>query len=221
MNETHSFGKKCHDSNQETCLAVHIRSGDVFRGSYDENRHWVSEKVHHLYQEPPLDYYMHAIKWFRQRHQNSTRYSIIIACENDNNPVCEIFRLLSETDEDLKMIYADLLSTLQTVTCCEELVLSFSTLSLVLKLSPRIRHVSSYGNCLSRLFNYGFIPFPTQYYESTFLAVGFNISSWNNSEFERYNMLKPYEVVRNECPRSAAAKRSMPTTDELGDLING
>ena len=42
LNETHSFGKKCHDNKQEICLAVHIRSGDVFKGSYDETGHWVS-----------------------------------------------------------------------------------------------------------------------------------------------------------------------------------
>ncbi len=50
-------------------------------------------------------------------------HSIRIACEDPYNPVCEMFQLLSKTNDEYEMILSvDLLTTLQAITCCDEMV---------------------------------------------------------------------------------------------------
>ena len=43
--------------------------------------------------------------------------------EDPYNPVCEMFQLLSKTNDEYEMILSvDLLTTLQAITCCDEMV---------------------------------------------------------------------------------------------------
>lgn len=164
LNESHSFGHACPISSQEVCLGVHVhvRSGDVFRGNYDDvSGHWIPGEVHPGYEQPPLEYYLQAVRRFLDRHKGERKedqgnnddelntlkkISVKVACEDNNNPVCEIFETMAHANPILEIVRADLLATLQTITCCEEIVLSRSTLSTVMTFSPRLRHLHHYTN---------------------------------------------------------------------------
>lgn len=201
LNETHSFGHQC---SPEACIGVHVRSGDVFNGVYNESDgHWkAAPNIHPGYEQPPLEYYLSAIRNFRNRQKqrlsgNSTtgKSSGIarIACEDFNNPVCEIFQVLAQTDPSIEIVKTDLLTTLQTITCCEEVALALSTFSRVLTLSPRLKHLHHYRrprNCNEASYVFD---------DTTYTAKGYNMSRWHNSEVERHHMLQPYEMEENTC----------------------
>lgn len=149
LNRTHSFGYECLKPEEASCLGVHVRSGDVFRGDFNvTDGHWnPSAHIHGGYQQPPLEYYLFGIKSFLQRHkaQSGQKVKVIIACEDLLNPVCEILDALSEVEDSWQFVQDDLKKTLQAITCCEEVLLAQSTMSLVLQLSPRLRHLHYYA----------------------------------------------------------------------------
>ena len=198
LNRTHSFGHECLNPEEASCLGVHVRSGDVFRGDFNvTDGHWnPSAHIHSGYQQPPLEYYLFGIKSFLQRHraQSGRKVKVIIACEDLLNPVCEILDVLSEAEDSWQFVQDDLKKTLQAITCCEEVLLAQSSLSLVLQLSPRLRHLHYYS---------GYAPCgkseESRYNVTRYRAVGYNYSQWHNTELERHNLLRPYEIEQSSC----------------------
>lgn len=202
INQTHTFNLPCQAS-QPACFGVHIRSGDVFRGVYNATTgHYMpTGYIHSAYEQPPLEYYLMAIKMFLERHSGQQGNSTIkVACEDMNNPVCEIFKILSATVSTYEMLDNDFLLTLHQLTCCEEIALSVSTLSIVLLLSPHIKHVHHHiyrkdmdkglqHNCSNDLIRS----------ESTYLAEGYVFADWHNTEVERHHLLQPYKMKVNTC----------------------
>eukprot|EP01033_Poteriospumella_lacustris_P012533 gene12533-8959_t len=198
LNRTHSFGHECLKPEEASCLGVHVRSGDVFRGDFNvTDGHWnPSKHIHRGYQQPPLEYYLFGIKSFLQRHraQSRRKVQVIIACEDLLNPVCEILDAFSKVEDSWQFIQDDLKKTLQAITCCEEVLLSHSSLSLVLQLSPRLRHLHRYEETVHcDKWN------ESRYNVTHYRAVGYNASDWYNTELQRHNLLRPYDIEHNSC----------------------
>jgi hypothetical protein len=230
LNATHSFGFPCPNV---TCIGVHIRSGDGFRGVYnDSDGHWISNHVHAGYEQPPLEYYLKAIRNFLKRNKQTAQSQkkqrtqmkhqlrrrkllklpaeddirqdvesaiIKIACEDFLNPVCEIFQTLAETDPSIQFTSQNFLSTLQELTCCEEIIVSRSTLSFILTLSPRLKHLHYYDDSGPHRFNEDCQEVTSHYGLSLYQALGYNFTPWHNSELERHHMLQPYKMEVHTC----------------------
>lgn len=192
LNATHSFGHQC---THEHCLALHVRSGDIFSGNFNEaTGQWIPGAVNPRYEQPPLEYYLHVIQNFKNRMKISNGMgmsSIIkIACEDDRNPVCGIFKALSAADKTIQMVMTDFLSTLRIIMCCPELAIARSTLSLILKSGLQLQHLHIYDSkCTDQNVKR----------VTSYEANNFNFSAWHNSELERHKLLQPYNMTVREC----------------------
>lgn len=89
INATHAFGRRCPS---EPYLGLHVRSGDLFRGTWGRDGQWVpGEGIHPLYTQPSLSYYTRCIEDAAQRGVARVR----VTCEDMNNPVCLALRAFS------------------------------------------------------------------------------------------------------------------------------
>ena len=124
INSTHAFGRDCA---APPYLAVHVRSGDVFQGVWDEDGSWRPANVHPGYGQPSLSYYVRCIA---AAQRDDVRRKIVL-CEDFRNPVCLALRTMSPLVDGLSVQRLSLLETLQTLGCASHICTAVGTFSAI------------------------------------------------------------------------------------------
>ena len=89
-NETHAAGLPC--SKYRFDVAMHIRAGDIMRGSYTKNGGWQPARlVHHTYGQPPLSYYVDCLE-----HNLRPGQRAVAVTEDFTNPVAPVLRTMAK-----------------------------------------------------------------------------------------------------------------------------
>ncbi len=196
INATHSLGLPYPVSANTSCLAAHVRSGDIFNGSYSKkDGHWHSAIVHPGYLQPPLSYFLSIAKSYLNR---STQGHVYFLCEDLLNPVCEVLTVISATDPSMSVVTTSFRETLNLIHSCEEVVLSKSSLNGFLMLSERLRRVHQFGVSPGRENHT--TPAEVTVTKVGHRAVGYDTAHpWDNSEASRHRLLQPYEMQAHSC----------------------
>ena len=104
-NKTHSLGKKC-DKLSIPSISLHVRSGDIVGGKFNEEGHYIpSSKVHRKYVPFPTSYYLAALVRVRTQLGSSKFESaeISVFCEDFSNPSCHALKMLSTLLKNMKI----------------------------------------------------------------------------------------------------------------------
>ena len=89
-NETHAAGLRC--SKYRFDVAMHIRAGDIMRGSYTKNGGWQpSRLVHPMYGQPPLSSYVDCLE-----HNLRPGQRAVAVMEDLSNPVAPVLQMMAE-----------------------------------------------------------------------------------------------------------------------------
>jgi len=104
-NKTHSLGKKC-DKQSVPSISLHVRSGDIASGKFNEEDQYIpSSKVHRKYVPFPTSYYLSALARVRTQLGSSKFESaeISVFCEDFSNPSCHALKMLSTLLKNIKI----------------------------------------------------------------------------------------------------------------------
>jgi hypothetical protein len=135
INDTHVLGKQCP---QQPFAVLHIRSGDITGGAYDEfsgvyEPNAEHTGVHSRYWPYPTSYYVAVIKNVRTR---APVMKIYVFCEDMSNPSCDFFHKLSEVDVGIVLRTGEpLLRDLHYLLCAQEVAVSHGSFKSVFELS--------------------------------------------------------------------------------------
>ena len=209
INVTHVLERQCP---QRSFGAIHVRSGDVAAGQYDETTgHFHSHKVHSEYGPYPTSYYMNAVLAMK----GAGIRDVMVICEDFANPTCETFRTFSIVDKSTRVLTGrTLLEDLRDLLCATEVAMSFGTFQILLKLSTRVQILHEFSEfplegstetchetCIATKFHWISDPsVRTTYVESV------RRGNWTNTEYQRYlvNRYYPIESVVIETQRTLA-----------------
>jgi hypothetical protein len=88
-NETHAAGLPC--SKYRFDVAMHIRAGDIMRGSYTKDGGWQpSRSIHGMYGQPPLSYYVDCLE-----HNLGPGQRAVAVVEDFTYPVAPVLRTMA------------------------------------------------------------------------------------------------------------------------------
>ena len=88
-NETHAAGLRC--SKYRFDVAMHIRAGDIMRGSYTKDGGWQpSRSIHGMYGQPPLSYYVDCLE-----HNLGPGQRAVAVVEDFTYPVAPVLRTMA------------------------------------------------------------------------------------------------------------------------------
>ena len=193
INSTHALGRKCTSA---TYGALHIRSGDIVSGRYNETSGLYSPRTaHHAYWLFPSSYYLSVISSWKKR---KLKYSkIYVFCETTGNPTCNLLASLQQVMPEIEMrVGGNLLDDLFLMLCADEIAFSHSSLQQFLSLSEKqhFKHIfvpqkveckaSSNDDIIQHSFKNLTI-------NEQFMSA---ILPWKDSEYQRYLVNKDYDM---------------------------
>jgi len=193
INQTHAFGKPCPAAGH---VGLHVRSGDVARGSWSENETFSPGKVHHKYWLYPTAFYMSVIREVRARRGDAVNFYVF--CETLGNPTCEFFKKLSVLDKRVRIrVGQPLINDLAFMLCASEMAEShgtFKKMFAISSLEDQIRHRFSfkpeYAKSCSQVWHW--ITAPNQYRKVVF--------PWKNTGFQRHEVNNAYDMDHSHVP---------------------
>ena len=142
INDSHVFGKKCPAAGH---VALHIRSGDVARGSWREDGTYSGGNPHKGYGLFPTAYYLSVVREIRERRGSDVLFFVF--CETMDNPTCGFFEKMSFLDGHFVMrVGKPLLEDLSLILCSSETAASRGTFNNVFQLSPAVQVVHMFSD---------------------------------------------------------------------------
>ena len=206
-NATHVYGLACPD---EDIFSIHIRSGDVTRGTYDVlSGQYLPGTVHKGYAPYPTRFYSHAIR--SALYDTNTR--VIIFCQDLSSPGCGAFETLRDSFPRVEMrVGKSLLDDLRLLACSNSVAISAGTFFKAITIG-RKKHIHTYDqtsslsrNCTNEWFrsikradeNL------TKYFisDDALAAVYLNGTKiWKNNDYQRYLVNKGYMMSTSACHR--------------------
>lgn len=197
INGTHVLDRACRP---EPYLVLHVRSGDVTRGSYNiSNGNFVSGDVHQGYWIFPTSYYVAVIQSIFNRLGKPPR--IFALCESMSNPSCIFLQKLSVIYNGTftLRIGQPLLDDLVILLCAAEVATSNGTFKRVLDLSHRlqVKHdfsLTPKATCIGTNLKLYWIKNEGE--RNTFSN---HVRPWLNSGYQRYLSDTFYEMGMTLC----------------------
>jgi len=136
VNSTHALGRMCPSTPH---AALHVRSGDVAQGYYDQGLGTYRPTSQNSgYWFHPTSFYAAVVRNIRRR---DLGLKIIIFCEDMNNPTCDFFqKVASLGDNNIEMRVArPLLDDLFTMLCAQEIATSNGSFKRIFRVSTFLR----------------------------------------------------------------------------------
>ena len=194
INLTHVLGKTCSSTDH---VALHVRSGDIARGTWSKEETYSPSRVHPGYGLFPTAYYISVIREIRARRGDALTFFVL--CETMGNPTCEYFEKLSILDQNVVMrVKQPLIDDVRLMLCASEVAMSFGTFKHVFDLSPvaQIRHTFSHTPRHSDES----CSMVSHWIASSQQAANFrNVTKvWKNSGFQRHEVDVAYDMHHTE-----------------------
>ena len=194
INHTHVLGKRCF-SNEH--VALHVRSGDVVRGGWNEAKVYRPGNVHNLYGLFPTAYYISVIRNARERRGSGVHFFVF--CETMGNPTCEFFKKLSLLDDRVSFRVGEpLIDDLFLMLCASETAASRGSFQNVFDLSTKRRLAHSFSDSPdpASVASTGGLSTVMHYIASKEEATKFTKETfpWNNTGYQRYLIDKAFDI---------------------------
>ena len=193
INSTHAVGKKCPESPH---AVVHVRSGDIARGSFNTTTGtWAPGSVHAGYGPYPTSYYVAALHNMTKRAASSTIFYVL--CEDVQNPTCDFFQkaALNFPFPLQVRIGKPLLEDIHLLLCANEVVVSKGFFARILALSSKKQIVHDFIQDPRRCRSQDGLHY--LYYISDFPQLSLyaeSIKVWHNTGYQRFMVNKYYTI---------------------------
>jgi len=190
-NSSHSLGKSCPP---ETFTGVHIRSGDMLSGSFDQSAgQFISfTPINKLYGPHPTSYYVEAI-----RNMALTNHTFVF-CEDNSNPSCDFFVKAARLPGSSILVRTEepLIDDLYLLLCARELAFSMGTFKSMLRVSERATRFHEFTatpieHCPSNRKEYHI----SEANDRETYRREIKSNQWQNSEWHRYLVDKAYQIA--------------------------
>jgi hypothetical protein len=209
INDTHAYGMACPS---ESIFSIHIRSGDITRGTYNKKSgHYEPGHVHEKYSPFPTSYYAHVLRHALQ--SNVDR--IIIFCENLSNPGCSAFETFIVTLPRAEMsVGTSLQNDLKLLSCSNEVAISAGTFFKAFTMRRKHIHTFEYLSLHTDGLDCSTINF--LWFEEV-MRIGTNLTKyfmidkkqasdferetnvWKNNEYQRALINKDFKMNSTTC----------------------
>ena len=193
INSTHALGKKCPNLPH---VVLHVRTGDVTRGSFNMTTEvWVPGSVHAEYFPFPTSYYLAALNNMTKRAVSSTTYYVL--CEDSGNPTCDYFlnaALFAQINLRVR-IGQPLLEDIHLLLCAEEVAVSRGTFQNIIALSTKKQIVHAFTNNPSACAGQRTSPY-TYYIDDVSQQHLYSKSAvrWRNTGYQRFIVNQKYTI---------------------------
>lgn len=195
VNETHALDKPC---SVDKYFVIHLRAGDVTDGYFSsETGHFIPEKnINKEYGLSPTAFYVQLLKL-------EAFDTIFVICETPGNPTCEFFIQLSEISKRIHVrLGKPLLDDVHYMLCADTAAVSKGSFQRLLEISVKKRMVHTFVplpviNCpeLKTDVTFHYI----QTLENRRKYVTDVLARWQNNEYQRYLVSKPYKMTHLVC----------------------
>jgi len=150
INATHVFDRVC--PMEEPYSVLHVRSGDITGGHYDEKGFYKPRHVQIAMSPSLTSYYIAVVKDIVARHQKNGKNGapkIFVLCLNMNNPTCEYFEKVAglfqhEVQFEFR-VGKNLIDDLHIFLCAREVAVSAGTFKYALLMSQHLQKVYEFS----------------------------------------------------------------------------